>query len=99
MSNKIDPSHRPDYLEQIENICAEISNMNATFFILEKIKTFPTELFLDKTHTVFFNLLKYSFFDSLLLSFTKLLTDEGDNLITLNNLKSKIYQKYISDRI
>ena len=63
------------YQGRIDRIFWELYRLNGNLFVLEKLESFPTHLFLDPRKETFFSLVRIAlFYDSILIE-TKLLTD------------------------
>ena len=80
-------------------IARELLRLRSNLFILGKLLSFPSELFLGFDKQDFFALVKISLTESSLLIITKLITDTGTDLLSMlrfkNLVREQVKQKYI----
>jgi len=67
--------------------------LNANIYIIEQVLEFPFELFVSPEDTIFFRLLVDNFYNTGLLTITRLATDSGKDLYTLLQFKNWVAQQ------
>ena len=65
--------------------------LNTNLFILDKLKQFPSDLFLDFQNQTFFALTKISLIDNSSLTIAKLAKDTGNDVLSLQRLKDLVW--------
>jgi hypothetical protein len=83
----------PIYEQRMSQIWPELVRLNSNLFILDKLRTFRSDLFLDLFKMNFFNLVTISLTHDSCLIATKLVTDSGEDVATIPKLHSRIRKK------
>lgn len=83
------------YNKDVLLLYSELVTLNANIYILEHIQKFPFNLFCNPSDTVFFKLVQQNFYNTSILTITKVATDKGKDLITLPSFKNKVIQNLL----
>lgn len=97
----LDEEALQEYQNNITLFYDEIVELNTSIFIWEKIDSFPFLLFSNPMDNIFFPSVTNNILDANLMRITRLLTDEGSDLITIPKFKDWIIKhvktEYIGD--
>ena len=86
----LDENGLAEYEAGINFFFSELVELNTFLYLAEKIMQFPFNLFASGENTVFFSMVLKSFHDAIVLSITRLVTDQGKDWFTLNVFKNKV---------
>jgi len=79
-----------EYEKGREIFFRELVELNAILYLAEQVINFPFDLFSSPDKTVFFSIVMHSFYDSVILTITRLTTDQQKNVYTLLRFKNKV---------
>jgi hypothetical protein len=79
-----------EYDKGIGFFFSELVQLNAILYLAEKIVNFPFDLFASRDNTIFFTIVMDSFYDSAILTITRLTTDQKGDLFTLPRFKNRV---------
>src|SRR2546425_2778845 len=69
---------------------SELVNLNTIIYLAEQIVAFPFDLFASRDDQTFFSVVMASFYDSAILTVTRLATDQKGDLFTLTRFKNRV---------
>lgn len=69
---------------------SDLVDLNTIIYLAEQIIAFPFDLFLSRDDQTFFSVVMHSFYDSVVLTITKLATDQAGDLFTLLRFKNRV---------
>ena len=69
---------------------SELVDLNTIIYLAEQIVAFPFDLFASRDNQTFFSVVMASFYDSAILTITRLATDQKGDLFTLARFKNKV---------
>lgn len=69
---------------------SDLVDLNTIIYLAEQIIAFPFDLFVSRDDQTFFSVVMHSFYDSAVLTITKLATDQAGDLFTLLRFKNRV---------
>jgi hypothetical protein len=81
-----------EYEKGIGFFFSELVTLNTIIYLAEKILAFRFDLFLSRDDQTFFSVVMSSFYDSAILTITRLATDEGADVFTLRRFKNRVLE-------
>jgi len=79
-----------EYDEGMGFFFSELVDLNIIIYLAEQIVAFPFDLFASRDNQTFFSVVMASFYDSAILTITRLATDQKGDLFTLARFKNKV---------
>lgn len=92
----INPSYLKTYEKELEALWWQLIQLNANFFVLEKIKSFPFDLF-KPILTPFWNLIYTGLFETSLMIISRLV-DPDKRTLTLQSFKDRVSKNMINEK-
>lgn len=69
---------------------SELVELNTIIYLAEQIIAFPFDLFVSRDNQTFFSMVMHSFYDSAVLTITRLATDQAGDLFTLPRFRNRV---------
>lgn len=69
---------------------SELVELNTIIYLAEQIVVFPFDLFVSRDNQTFFSVVMHSFYDSAILTITRLAADQAGDLFTLPRFKNRV---------
>src|SRR6266480_5140676 len=79
-----------EYDDGIGFFFSELVQLNTIIYLAEQIIRFPFDLFVPRDNQLFFTMVMDSFYDSAILTITRLVTDQKGDLYTLHRFKHRV---------
>jgi len=86
----IESSWLEEYEESIQRMWQELVLLNSNLYILDKLLSFPFDLFVAPDRRAFFRLVEINLFRSCIMIVWKLVADRGPDSLTLRRFKNEI---------
>lgn len=84
-----------EYRQNMDFFYYHLVELHTNIYIIDKILQFPFKLFTSHDERIFFRQVVVNFFDICLLTITKLIKDQGEDIYTLDKHKTNLLTKYL----
>jgi hypothetical protein len=96
--SQLDPKHIlkdgafEEYDAGMSFFFSDLVDLNTIIYLAEQIIVFPFDMFLSRDDQTFFSVVMHSFYDSAVLTITRLATDQAGDLFTLLRFKNRVWE-------
>jgi hypothetical protein len=88
-----------DFQKQRRVVFDQLAYLRAALYLLREVATFPLDKLVPDTERIFFTVTARALYETAVLAITKLTTDEGDNVLTVNRFRNNVLKMLRPDLV